>query len=140
MLIVQVGGLPLLELNHLEIQFLTLNRFRLLISPEEMEAYGTKLVEFYAQEVYEQHMQLAASAEAFRKKQESIGPDQGPGSIFDDEGRHDGDHTDEDEYHGQRGSDWHEGADLHDDDDDDDEEEEDDEGTETQGEDLHMEQ
>ena len=34
----QVGGLPLVELNHLELQ-----------------AYGTMLVEFYAREVADQH-------------------------------------------------------------------------------------
>ena len=48
---VQVGGLPLVELNHLEIQFLLLNDFRLSVPVEELEAYGTMLVEFYAREV-----------------------------------------------------------------------------------------
>ena len=47
----QVGGLPLVELNHLEIQFLLLNDFRLSLPVEELEAYGTMLVEFYAREV-----------------------------------------------------------------------------------------
>jgi hypothetical protein len=47
----QVGGLPLPELNHLELQFLLLNDFRLAVPLEEMEAYGTMLVEFYAREV-----------------------------------------------------------------------------------------
>lgn len=51
----QVGGLPLVELNHLELQFLLLNDFRLAVPLEEMEAYGTMLVEFYAREVLEQH-------------------------------------------------------------------------------------
>lgn len=51
----QVGGLPLVELNHLELQFLLLNDFRLAVPLEEMEAYGTMLVEFYAREVVEQH-------------------------------------------------------------------------------------
>jgi PHO85 cyclin-6/7 len=50
----QVGGLPLIELNHLEIQFLILNDFRLAVPLEEMEAYGTMLVEFYAREVVAQ--------------------------------------------------------------------------------------
>lgn len=53
--IIQVGGLPLVELNHLELQFLLLNDFRLAVPLEEMEAYGTMLVEFYAREVAEQH-------------------------------------------------------------------------------------
>lgn len=47
----QVGGLPLAELNHLEIQFLLLNDFRLAIQVEDLEAYATMLVEFYAREV-----------------------------------------------------------------------------------------
>ena len=50
----QVGGLPLPELNHLELQFLLLNDFRLSVPVEELEAYGTMLVEFYAREVLAQ--------------------------------------------------------------------------------------
>ncbi|KAL8850729.1 MAG: hypothetical protein Q9198_011093, partial [Flavoplaca austrocitrina] len=50
----QVGGLPLVELNHLELQFLLLNDFRLSVPVEELEAYGTMLVEFYAREVMAQ--------------------------------------------------------------------------------------
>jgi len=50
----QVGGLPLAELNHLELQFLLLNDFRLSVPVEELEAYGTMLVEFYAREVVSQ--------------------------------------------------------------------------------------
>ena len=50
----KVGGLPLVELNHLELQFLLLNDFRLAIPVEELEAYGTMLVEFYAREVVTQ--------------------------------------------------------------------------------------
>ena len=51
---IQVGGLPLLELNHLELQFLLLNDFRLSVPVDELEAYGTMLVEFYAREVLAQ--------------------------------------------------------------------------------------
>jgi hypothetical protein len=47
---IQVGGLPLGELNHLELQFLILNDFRLSVPVEELEAYGTMLVQFYARE------------------------------------------------------------------------------------------
>ena len=50
----QVGGLPLIELNHLELQFLLLNDFRLSVPVEELEAYGSMLVEFYAKEVMAQ--------------------------------------------------------------------------------------
>lgn len=50
----QVGGLPLPELNHLELQFLLLNDFRLAVPVEDLEAYATMLVEFYAREVIAQ--------------------------------------------------------------------------------------
>lgn len=43
-----------MELNHLELQFLILNDFRLSIPVEELEAYGTMLVEFYAREIVAQ--------------------------------------------------------------------------------------
>ena len=43
-----------MELNHLEIQFLILNDFRLFVPVEELEAYGTMLVEFYLREVMNQ--------------------------------------------------------------------------------------
>ena len=49
-----MGGLPLVELNHLELQFLLLNDFRLSVPVEELEAYGSMLVEFYAKEVMTQ--------------------------------------------------------------------------------------
>ncbi|CAK7231464.1 cyclin-like protein interacting with PHO85 [Sporothrix curviconia] len=47
----KVGGLPLAELNHLELQFLILNDFRLAIPIEDLDAYATMLVEFYMREV-----------------------------------------------------------------------------------------
>ncbi|KAH6623776.1 cyclin-domain-containing protein [Chaetomium tenue] len=50
----KVGGLPLPELNHLELQFLLLNDFRLAVPVEDLEAYATMLVEFYAREVVSQ--------------------------------------------------------------------------------------
>ena len=56
----QVGGLPLPELNHLELQFLLLNDFRLSVPVEEIEAYGTMLVEFYAREVVAQQKSVEA--------------------------------------------------------------------------------
>ncbi|EME80107.1 uncharacterized protein MYCFIDRAFT_208476 [Pseudocercospora fijiensis CIRAD86] len=58
-----VGGLPLPELNHLELQFLLLNDFRLSIPVEEIEAYGTMLVEFYAREVVAQQKAADAARE-----------------------------------------------------------------------------
>ncbi|KAI9857812.1 MAG: hypothetical protein M1813_008063 [Trichoglossum hirsutum] len=57
---IQVGGLPLVELNHLELQFLLLNDFRLSVPVEELEAYGTMLVEFYAREVIAQRQATSA--------------------------------------------------------------------------------
>ncbi|CAK3849873.1 PHO85 cyclin-7 [Lecanosticta acicola] len=65
----KVGGLPLPELNHLELQFLLLNDFRLSVPVEEIEAYGTMLVEFYAREVVAQ--QKAAEAMQMRSLSES---------------------------------------------------------------------
>ncbi|OSD01766.1 cyclin-domain-containing protein [Trametes coccinea BRFM310] len=41
----KVGGLPLTELNQLELQFLLLNDFHLMISQEEMQFYASKLVQ-----------------------------------------------------------------------------------------------
>lgn len=52
-----MGGLPLAELNNLELQFLLLNDFRLSVPVEELEAYGTMLVEFYARELLAQAQQ-----------------------------------------------------------------------------------
>ncbi|RMD44342.1 hypothetical protein DV735_g863, partial [Chaetothyriales sp. CBS 134920] len=61
----KVGGLPLVELNHLELQFLILNDFRLSIPVEELEAYGTMLVEFYAREIA-MYMRESGRGEASR--------------------------------------------------------------------------
>lgn len=44
------------ELNHLELQFLLLNDFRLSVPVEDLEAYGSMLVQFYAEEVMAQQM------------------------------------------------------------------------------------
>ncbi|KAG6839128.1 hypothetical protein H0H87_001551, partial [Tephrocybe sp. NHM501043] len=41
-----VGGLPLAGLNQLELQFLLLNDFRLVISSAEMQRYAKQLVLF----------------------------------------------------------------------------------------------
>ncbi|KAG6814821.1 hypothetical protein H0H93_012116, partial [Arthromyces matolae] len=42
----KVGGLPLAELNQLELQFLLLNDFRLVISTDEMQRYAEQLILF----------------------------------------------------------------------------------------------
>ena len=54
------------ELNHLELQFLILNDFRLSIPLQEMEDYGTMLVEFYAREV-------VAQMDAEQQQQHGVG-------------------------------------------------------------------
>jgi len=43
----KVGGLPPHELNQLELQFLLLNDFRLVIPPEEMQRYGDRLLGYW---------------------------------------------------------------------------------------------
>lgn len=50
------------ELNHLEIQFLVLNDFRLAVAVEDLEAYATMLVEFYARDVVAQQPNLSAAS------------------------------------------------------------------------------
>jgi prophage maintenance system killer protein len=45
----------------LELQFLLLNDFRLSVPVEELEAYGTMLVEFYAREVIAQRRSTTSS-------------------------------------------------------------------------------
>ncbi|KAK9383799.1 cyclin-domain-containing protein [Kockiozyma suomiensis] len=47
----KVGGLPLEELNHLELQFLVLCDFRLAIPLEELQRYGDLLLQFWDREV-----------------------------------------------------------------------------------------
>lgn len=70
----QVGGLPLAELNNLELQFLLLNDFRLSVPVEELEASGTMLVEFYAREVIAQ--QQAAESQNQQLQQMSPAGDE----------------------------------------------------------------
>ncbi len=68
----QVGGLPLAELNHLELQFLLLNDFRLSVPVEELEAYGTMLVEFYAREVIAQRQGAIPADMAYPEDTEMV--------------------------------------------------------------------
>ncbi|KAK9325444.1 cyclin-domain-containing protein [Lipomyces orientalis] len=51
----KVGGLPLEELNHLELQFLLLSDFRLAIPLEELQRYGDLLLQFWDREVPSHH-------------------------------------------------------------------------------------
>lgn len=64
----QVGGLPLPELNHLELQFLLLNDFRLAVPVEELEAYGTMLVEFWMRD----HVAKSGGAAAVAAPEEQM--------------------------------------------------------------------
>ncbi|KKY14950.1 putative cyclin-dependent protein kinase complex component [Phaeomoniella chlamydospora] len=68
----KVGGLPLAELNHLELQFLLLNDFRLSVPVEELDAYGTMLVEFYAREVIAQQQAQEQMAASYSSRDEGI--------------------------------------------------------------------
>jgi hypothetical protein len=70
----KVGGLPLAELNHLELQFLLLNDFRLSVPVEELEAYGTMLVEFYAREVIAQRQGAMPADMAYPEDVEMTAP------------------------------------------------------------------
>ncbi|KAF9224397.1 cyclin-domain-containing protein [Gyrodon lividus] len=56
----KVGGLPQAELNQLELQFLLLNDFRLVISPEEMQRYAEQLV-FFSQSQSQSQPPLSSS-------------------------------------------------------------------------------
>ena len=58
------------ELNNLELQFLLLNDFRLSVPVEELDAYGTMLVEFYAREVITQQQ----TAEAQHQQMQQASP------------------------------------------------------------------
>lgn len=71
---VQVGGLPLAELNHLELQFLLLNDFRLSVPVEELEAYGTMLVEFYAREVINQRQNASLPSDMAYSEGTAVSP------------------------------------------------------------------
>ena len=64
-----------MELNHLELQFLHLNDFRLSIPVEELEAYGTMLVEFYAREI-------VAQQEATKQASTNLSTSQGSDGVY----------------------------------------------------------
>lgn len=46
----RVGGLPLDELNHIEIQFLLLTDFKLMVQPDELQRYADLLLKFWKRE------------------------------------------------------------------------------------------
>lgn len=59
----KVGGLPVKELNLLELQFLSINNFNIYISLEELQQYGNQLLMHSIRErekhllEYQQHIQ-----------------------------------------------------------------------------------
>lgn len=69
----KVGGLPLHELNHLELQFLLLNDFKLFIPIEELEYYGSLLVEFYAEEILAQQLKERQEREERERREGADG-------------------------------------------------------------------
>ncbi|RKF83993.1 PHO85 cyclin-7 [Golovinomyces cichoracearum] len=68
----KVGGLPLTELNHLELQFLLINDFRLFVPVEELEVYGTMLLEFYAREMLSQERGPTSTETTSSKNTEAV--------------------------------------------------------------------
>ena len=59
-----MGGLPLTELNHLEIQFLILQDFNLMIPPAEIQFYADNLLRFWILEQQRQADKAFAAANA----------------------------------------------------------------------------
>ncbi|KAI5309902.1 hypothetical protein KEM55_002162 [Ascosphaera atra] len=64
----KVGGLPLEELNRLELEFLFLNDFRLGITVEELDAYAEMLHNFYQKELRAQQQQREQEAHEERHR------------------------------------------------------------------------
>ncbi|GEM12688.1 hypothetical protein Rt10032_c24g6705 [Rhodotorula toruloides] len=61
----KVGGLPLHELNQLELQFLLLNDFRLKISVDELQRYADQLILYWVGRNGDSNPTAAASAASF---------------------------------------------------------------------------
>lgn len=58
----KVGGLPPHELNQLELQFLLLNDFRLVIPTDEMQRYGNRLLGYWENKEADDRERAAAAA------------------------------------------------------------------------------
>ncbi|BGP36069.1 cyclin-like protein interacting with PHO85 [Rhodotorula toruloides] len=65
----KVGGLPLHELNQLELQFLLLNDFRLKISVDELQRYADQLILYWVGRNGDSNPTAAASAASFASSQ-----------------------------------------------------------------------
>ncbi|KAI5964855.1 PCL7 [Candida pseudojiufengensis] len=59
----KVGGLPLEELNYLELQFLLLLDFKLMISVEDLQNYGDLLSRFWKREQQQQQQQQQSQSQ-----------------------------------------------------------------------------
>ncbi|BEI82077.1 hypothetical protein CcaverHIS002_0212370 [Cutaneotrichosporon cavernicola] len=66
----KVGGLPPTELNQLELQFLLLNNFTLMILPEEMQRYGDRLLAYWQGREEEAGVSPEAAGELRRQERE----------------------------------------------------------------------
>ncbi|GME99033.1 unnamed protein product [[Candida] boidinii] len=66
----KVGGLPLEELNNLEVQFLLLLDFNLMIQVEEMYRYGDLLLKFWKREQIKQQAQQQNQQQAQQQAHE----------------------------------------------------------------------
>ncbi|KAI9281827.1 cyclin-domain-containing protein [Sporodiniella umbellata] len=63
----KVGGLPVSELNKLELEFLALNNFSLFISIEELQAYGDRLLSQWTGQVSHEYATEEISPPVRRK-------------------------------------------------------------------------
>ncbi|GAA5890343.1 hypothetical protein JCM16303_001436 [Sporobolomyces ruberrimus] len=74
----KVGGLPLHELNQLELQFLLLNDFRLKVSTDELQRYADQLILFWIGRNGTSNPPAAAAAKAAANALASSTPSAGP--------------------------------------------------------------
>lgn len=74
----KVGGLPVKELNLLELQFLSINNFNIYISLEELQQYGNQLLMHSIRErekhllEYQQHIQKQQQKDILLQQEPSI--------------------------------------------------------------------
>lgn len=66
-----MGGLPVHELNMLELEFLSLNNFSLFVSVEELQHYGDQLLAHWIKEHEEGQQQEKEEDSMIREQQKS---------------------------------------------------------------------
>lgn len=71
----KVGGLPLEELNYLELQFLLLLDFKLMISVEDLQNYGDLLLKFWKREQLASEI-VNGGGKAESERQQDVVPEQ----------------------------------------------------------------